>query len=431
MSAEASKRHQWQWENATAGAAAGFATVAVMHPLDVVRTRFQVNDGRVSHLPSYKNTAHAVFTIARSEEIALSHLFELMAFASISWFVKYATCYDFRMSLFLKKEKYPDRMIAEPSSATEAVRGKVVCCPLLAQQARWLWGWGNHESMFLVNGWLLLSLDVIFHLVHGLTFTNMITVALAVKTNSKAQCSSIHILFIGLGLRGLYAGFLPGVLGSTISWGLYFFFYDKAKQRYARNREGKLSPGLHLASAAEAGGFLVHKSCLASKNEIAASNSTSSDTTILWDLCALYRGIVPGLFLVSHGAIQFTAYEELRKVIVDFKSKRSTVHNQNPDKLLNSVDYAVLGATSKLAAILLTYPFQVMRARLQQRPSGDGVPRYMDTWHVVKETARFEGIRGYYRGITANLLKNAPASSITFIVYENVLKLLKPTTRND
>ncbi|KAL9327086.1 hypothetical protein ACSQ67_007731 [Phaseolus vulgaris] len=312
--AESSKRHQWQWENATAGAAAGFATVAVMHPLDVVRTRFQVNDGRVSNLPGYKNTAHAIFTIARSE-----------------------------------------------------------------------------------------------------------------------------------GLRGLYAGFLPGVLGSTISWGLYFFFYDQAKQRYARNREGKLSPGLHLASAAEAGGLVslctnpvwLVKTRLQLQTPLHQTRPYSgiydAFKTILREegFSALYKGIVPGLFLVSHGAIQFTAYEELRKITVDFRSKRSTVRNQNPDKLLSSVDYAVLGATSKLAAILLTYPFQVMRSRLQQRPSGDGVPRYKDTWHVVKETARFEGVRGYYKGITANLLKNAPASSITFIVYENVLKLLKPTRRND
>ncbi|KAK7360099.1 hypothetical protein VNO77_02075 [Canavalia gladiata] len=314
MSTEAPKRDQWQWEHATAGAAAGFATVAVMHPLDVVRTRFQVNDGRVSHLPSYKNTAHAVFTIARSE-----------------------------------------------------------------------------------------------------------------------------------GLRGLYAGFLPGVLGSTISWGLYFFFYDKAKQRYARKREGKLNAGLHLASAAEAGALVclctnpvwLVKTRLQLQNPLHLTRPYSglydAFRTIMREegFSALYRGIVPGLFLVSHGAIQFTAYEELRKVIVDFKSKGSIVHNQNPDKVLNSVDYAVLGATSKLAAILLTYPFQVIRARLQQRPSADGVPRYIDSWHAVKETARFEGVRGFYKGITPNLLKNAPASSITFIVYENIIKLLKLARRND
>ena len=39
---------------------------------------------------------------------------------------------------------------------------------------------------------------------------------------------------------------------------------------------------------------------------------------------------------VCHGAIQFTAYEELRKVIIDYKSKRSTLHNQSSDKLLVS-----------------------------------------------------------------------------------------------
>ncbi|XP_024627832.1 folate transporter 1, chloroplastic isoform X1 [Medicago truncatula] len=313
MSTEPSK--QWQWENATAGAAAGFATVAVMHPLDVVRTRFQVNDGRASHLPSYKNTAHAIFTITRIE-----------------------------------------------------------------------------------------------------------------------------------GLRGLYAGFLPGVLGSTLSWGLYFFFYERAKQRYARSREEKLSPGLHLASAAEAGALVslftnpvwLVKTRLQLQTPIHQTRPYSglydAFRTIMREegFSALYRGIVPGLFLqVSHGAIQFTAYEELRKTIVDLKSKGSDKQHQNPDQLLNSVDYAVLGATSKVAAILLTYPFQVIRSRLQQRPGGDGIHRYMDSWHVVKETARFEGVRGFYKGITPNLLKNVPASSITFIVYENVLKLLKLARRND
>uniref|UniRef100_A0A2P2J404 Uncharacterized protein n=1 Tax=Rhizophora mucronata TaxID=61149 RepID=A0A2P2J404_RHIMU len=91
----------------------------------------------------------------------------------------------------------------------------------------------------------------------------------------------------------------------------------------------------------------------------------------------------------------------------------------------NSVDYAMLGGSSKVAAIILTYPFQVIRARLQQQPNKEGAPRYIDSWHVMKETARFEGFRGFYKGITPNLLKNVPASSITFIMYENVLKLLK------
>ncbi|XP_061999891.1 folate transporter 1, chloroplastic isoform X1 [Rosa rugosa] len=294
---------QWQWENATAGAVAGFATVAAMHPLDVVRTRFQVNDGRISNLPTYKNTANAIFTIARLE-----------------------------------------------------------------------------------------------------------------------------------GLRGLYAGFSPAVIGSTVSWGLYFFFYGRAKQRYSKNGDEKLSPGLHLASAAEAGALVslctnpiwLVKTRLQLQTPLHQTRPYSGFYDALRTImreegfAALYKGLGPSLFLqVSHGAIQFTAYEELRKVIVDLKSKQGTNNSGSSDTVLNSLDYAALGASSKVAAILLSYPFQVIRSRLQQRPSSEGIPRYMDSWHVIRETARFEGVRGFYRGITPNLLKNVPAASITFIVYEN------------
>ncbi|XVF15825.1 hypothetical protein REPUB_Repub09cG0189800 [Reevesia pubescens] len=303
---------QWQWREATAGAMAGFATVATMYPLDIVRTRFQVNDGRVTNFPTYKNTAHAIFTITRLE-----------------------------------------------------------------------------------------------------------------------------------GLKGLYAGFFPAVLGSTVSWSLYFFFYGRAKQRYSKNRDEKLSPGLHLASAAEAGALVSLCTnpiwLIKTRLQLQTPHHQSRPYSGIYDALrtilreegwtALYKGLGPGLLMqVSHGAIQFTAYEELRRITVDYKERKRKA--ESASNLLNSFDYAVLGGSSKIAAILITYPFQVIRTRSQQRPN-EGSPRYMSSWHVVKETARFEGFRGFYKGITPNLLKNVPASSITFIVYENVLKLLRPIRRND
>ncbi|CAN6315369.1 unnamed protein product [Urochloa humidicola] len=299
----------WTWENAAAGAAAGFTTVAALHPLDVVRTRFQVSGGRGwSEMPPYRNTAHAVYTIARSE-----------------------------------------------------------------------------------------------------------------------------------GLRGLYAGFYPAVLGSTVSWGLYFFFYNRAKQRYLERKDSQLHPVEHLISAAEAGAlvslftnpiWLVKiRLQLQTPKHHTSGYSGFSDAlrTILKEegFLALYRGIGPGLLLVTHGAMQFTAYEELRKAMIFMKSRQTRTDNGGGEEPLNSIDFAALGAGSKVAAILLTYPYQVIRARLQQRPGSDGTPKYLNSWHVVKETAKFEGVRGFYRGITSNLLKNLPAASLTFVVYENVIKLFK------
>lgn len=173
----------WQWENAAAGSIAGLATVTFTHPLDVVRTRFQVYDGRNPNFPRYKTTPHALFTIGRSE-----------------------------------------------------------------------------------------------------------------------------------GLRGLYAGFSPAVLGSTISWGLYFYFYNSAKQRYMKNRD-KTGAYIHLASAAEAGGLVclftnpiwVVKTRLQLQTPQHQAQPYSGFADALKTIVkeegwrALYKGLLPGLFLVRFG----------------------------------------------------------------------------------------------------------------------------------
>ncbi|TYH78767.1 hypothetical protein ES332_D03G012400v1 [Gossypium tomentosum] len=236
---------------------------------------------------------------------------------------------------------------------------------------------------------------------------------------------------------------------STLSLSLSFCFLCVAKQRYFRNREERLSPSLHLASAAEAGALVsictnpiwLIRTRLELQNPLHQSRPYSGvyDTvrTILREegWTALYTRLGPGLLMqVSHGAIQFTAYEELRRIImVDYEERKKKPKGASNLLLMyklvtgsmpafvymyyvpvnfdvkNSFDYAVLGGSSKIAAILVTYPFQ----------------------HVVKETARFEGFHGFYKGINPNLLRHVPASSITLIVYENVLKFLKSTKSND
>lgn len=42
---------------------------------------------------------------------------------------------------------------------------------------------------------------------------------------------------------------------------------------------------------------------------------------------------------------------------------------------------------------------------------------------VFRKVYHYEGIRGFYRGLTAQLLKTIPASSVTFFGYETTLRL--------
>lgn len=79
------------------------------------------------------------------------------------------------------------------------------------------------------------------------------------------------------------------------------------------------------------------------------------------------------------------------------------------------------------AACPFMYP-QVIKSRLQQRGTTEeveaGSSRYRGTWHCATTIARKEGARGFFKGCVAHAVRAAPASAITFVVYEEVLKAL-------
>lgn len=141
----------------------------------------------------------------------------------------------------------------------------------------------------------------------------------------------------------------------------------------------------------------------------------------------LFRGTTLALVGVSNGAIQFMAYEKMKKWGFDQRQKQAErtgkTYNQELDKLSN-LAYSTMSISSKFIASSATYPYQVVRSRTQNNAQQDLFP---DIPTTIKRTWKQEGFRGFYRGLGTSLVRVLPGNCITFVVYENLAWLLRTT----
>mmetsp|Transcript_2493 Transcript_2493/g.7390 ORF Transcript_2493/g.7390 Transcript_2493/m.7390 type:complete len:327 (-) Transcript_2493:263-1243(-) len=256
------------------------------------------------------------------------------------------------------------------------------------------------------------------------------------------------------GVQGLYQGLTPALIGSCVSWGGYFYFYEQAKQRRRFRPGQKLSNLEHLTAAVEASTIMVlitnpvwlikTRLQLQRRRRDAAARPGTTGTTVgaasttaaagssssrprpykgFLDaafrivreegVLGLYKGIGPALVLVSHGAFHFMVYEWMKE---RFKAK-------------SAVDYLVMGALSKIVASIATYPYQVVKARLQSQrhrtdAAGRQTARYKGTMDCFRQMLRDEGARSLFKGVVPNAVRVAPSAAITFVTYELVVKAL-------
>jgi solute carrier family 25 folate transporter 32 len=272
------------------------------------------------------------------------------------------------------------------------------------------------------------------------------------------------------GWKGLYRGLSPNVAGNSASWGLYFLWYTMIKERMsASNRDlelstgevKKLSAGQHLLAASESGAitalmtnpiWVVKTRMFTTPQSTAASTAAGAGTAAarappevyrgLWHglvsiyrtegLRGWYKGAGLALFGVSNGAIQFMAYEELKKwrtSVAARKQQRSEGHTRPVDTSmikLSNAEYIVMSGVSKVAAILLTYPYQVVRSRIQNHATSHIYPNIRT---CMRLTYTHEGVRAFYKGLVPNLVRILPGTCVTFVVYENVSWALKGLAR--
>jgi len=120
-----------------------------------------------------------------------------------------------------------------------------------------------------------------------------------------------------------------------------------------------------------------------------------------------WRGFTPGLFGIVQTAVQFALYDTM-------KSRA----RQRTDSEITTSEFILFSGSSKLISTILTYPYQVVRSRMQIYKSKDVYGSPVDV--IIKVYTHEGGVSGFYKGMTANLLRVVPATCITLVVYETV-----------
>ena len=100
-----------------------------------------------------------------------------------------------------------------------------------------------------------------------------------------------------------------------------------------------------------------------------------------------------------------------------FSSLRHQNESESRDRSLKNSETFAISSASKMISVTLVYPFQLLKSNLQSFEARENNYTIRKLMHSIYAN---EGLKGFYKGISANLLRAVPSSCITFGIYENL-----------
>lgn len=152
-----------------------------------------------------------------------------------------------------------------------------------------------------------------------------------------------------------------------------------------------------------------------SKSVLHTSHTTPFQQLLqLSDITTLFTGYKITVFrdMCAFGA-QFTTYQYCKEYMI----------NRYGYKHKNEI-YAFCGAIGGIACWVASYPQDVIKSNMQQYNRKNGGINTETTFHVTKNIYNKFGIAGFYRGITACLIRVAATDAVGFWVFETVKSIL-------
>ncbi|KAK0652989.1 mitochondrial carrier domain-containing protein [Cercophora newfieldiana] len=289
------------------------------------------------------------------------------------------------------------------------------------------------------------------------------------------------------GIRGMYRGLGPIIMGYLPTWAVWFTVYNKSKIWLGQYHSNTFAINFWSSIIAGASSTIAtnpiwviktrlmsqtphHDRHLFSYYPKGANTPTSRPTLHApWHyrstldaarkmyttegILSFYSGLTPALLGLTHVAVQFPAYEYLK---TKFTGRPMGAHPaQGQDEKAHWLGILSASILSKILASSATYPHEVIRTRLQtqRRPmpgheymeglggltpeaaGGNGqpaepqrsLPKYRGIPQTVRTILKEEGWRAFYAGMGTNMMRAVPAATVTMLTYEYVMKQLNST----
>ncbi|EXJ78756.1 hypothetical protein A1O1_09158 [Capronia coronata CBS 617.96] len=262
----------------------------------------------------------------------------------------------------------------------------------------------------------------------------------AVRHFGRPLIDACKDLWAAGGMRSLFAGNGLNVIKVMPESAIKFGAYEAAKRALAKF-EGSDPKHLRPTSQFLAGGFggvisqcLVYPldtlkfrmQCDTVAGGLHGNALIFQTARTMWKQGGLkpyYRGLGMGLAgMFPYSAIDLFIFENCKRFVLARKAKLARCHEDDVD--MSNLVTGFIGATSGAISATAVYPINLLRTRLQAQGTILHPPTYTGIWDVAVKTIQGEGYRGLFKGVTPNLLKVAPAVSISYVVYENSKALL-------
>lgn len=276
------------------------------------------------------------------------------------------------------------------------------------------------------------------------------------------------------GVRGMYRGLGPMLLGYLPTWAVYMAVYDSSREYFFQNgyktEKEKFMARVFASLTAGACSTLVTNPIWVIKTRLMSqvSRTASDGARTPWHytstldaarkmyraegVAAFYSGLTPALLGLTHVAIQFPLYEYFKQQFTGLEMGETPTTSGNEGT--NTVGILAATFLSKVCATSATYPHEVLRTRMQtqqrhahpesspgvtaannhsQSVSGKNIsntdggvyrPRYSGIVASCKMILREEGWRAFYNGMGTNMVRAVPAAMTTMLTFETVKSLI-------